>query len=210
MYNFSYFKEEDREVVMQFMRENPFAMLIGSDTSHAPVATQVPFFIEEREGVLLLTGHIQRKTDHHKAMEQNNNVLVVFSGAHTYVSASWYTNPQMASTWNYMSVHAKGVIRFLGEEELLTLLKKTTAHFENNPHSPALVEKMPEDYIQKQMKAIVAFEIRVTHLDNVFKLSQNRDENSYHTIINQLAEQGTDGKKIAEEMNKRASQIFKS
>jgi transcriptional regulator len=209
MYNFSYFKETDKEVVMQFMRENPFAMLIGCDAGNTPVATQVPLFIEEREGVLFFTGHIQRKTDHHKAMEQNNNVLVVFTGAHTYVSASWYTNSQVASTWNYMSVHAKGVLRFLEEHELLTLLKKTTAHFENNPHSPALVEKMPEDYVQKQMKAIIAFEIKVMHLDNVFKLSQNRDEKSYHTIVEQLREQDADAKKIAKEMGERASQIFK-
>jgi transcriptional regulator len=210
MYNFSYFKEKDGEVVMQFMREHPFAMLIGCDAGNTPVATQVPLFIEEREGVLYLTGHIQRKTDHQKAMEQNSKVLVVFSGAHSYVSASWYTNAQVASTWNYMSVHAKGIIRFLGEDELLTLLKKTTAHFENNPHSPALVEKMPEDYVQKQMKAIVAFEIAVTHLDNVFKLSQNRDEKSYHTIVDQLNHQDIDAKKIAKEMSERASQIFKS
>lgn len=210
MYNFSYFKEKDGAVVMQFMQEHPFAMLIGCDATHTPVATQVPLFIEEREGVLFLIGHIQRKTDHHKAMEQNSNVLVVFSGPHAYVSASWYTNPQIASTWNYMSVHAKGDIRFLGEEELLTLLKKTTVHFENNPHSPALVEKMPADYVQQQMKAIVAFEIRVTHLDNVFKLSQNRDEKSYDTIVNELAHQDEEAKKVAEEMKKRSAQLFKS
>ncbi len=208
MYNFPYFKENDFEVVRSFVQQHPFVMLIGCDASHRPVATQVPVFLEEREGNLYLSGHIQRKTDHHKAMEQNKQVLAVFTGPHTYVSASWYSNPQVASTWNYMSVHAKGTIRFLADEELLALLKKTTAHFENNPHSTALVEKMPAEYVDKQMKAIVAFEIAVTDIENVFKLSQNRDEKSYHAIVEQLNERDADAKEIAKEMKRRTSQLF--
>jgi transcriptional regulator len=209
MYNLSYFKENDFEVVKSFMKQHPFAMLIGCDASYTPVATQVPVFFEERDGELFLSGHIQRKTDHHKAMEQNKQVLAVFTGPHSYVSASWYSNPQVASTWNYMSVHTKGTIRFLGDDELLALLKKTTAHFENNPHSTALVEKMPDEYVNKQMKAIIAFEIAVTDIDNVFKLSQNRDEKTFHAIVEQLNERDADAKEIANEMERRSSQLFK-
>ena len=36
------------------------------------------------------------------------------------------------------------------------------------------------------MKAIIAFEVEVMEIDNVFKLSQNRDEESFHNIIAQL------------------------
>jgi len=81
-----------------------------------PVATQVPLFIDINEdGKILLSGHIMRKTDHHKAFEKNENVLVLFTGPHSYVSASWYTAPQTASTWNYMTVHVKGKISLLDE-----------------------------------------------------------------------------------------------
>jgi transcriptional regulator len=58
------------------------------------------------------------------------------------------------------------------------------------------------------MKAIIAFEIEVTGIDNVFKLSQNRNQKSYNNIIEKLEEQGGDGKLIAEEMKKRQSQLF--
>ena len=40
------------------------------------------------------------------------------------------------STWNYMSVHALGKIRFLGEPELLKVLEQTTAQFENDKIRP--------------------------------------------------------------------------
>ena len=208
MYSLPYFKEKDTAVVLQFMREHPFVFLCGADEHHKPVATQVPVFIDEKAGKLFLTGHIMKNTDHHKAFLQNKYVLAVFSGAHTYVSASWYTDPKQASTWNYMSVHAKGELRFLGFEELLDVLKRTTNHFENNPYSAANFEQLPEEYVHRLAKAIVAFEIEVTEMDNVFKLSQNHNEKNYHHIMDKLKEQKGDGEVIAEEMNKRSTKLF--
>ena len=150
-----------------------------------------------------------KNTDHHKAFLHNENVLVVFAGNHTYVSATWYSNPYQPSTWNYMSVHAKGIIRFLDDSALESVLRKTTLHFENNnEHSTTVFDNLPKDYIQKLMKAIVAFEIEVTDINNVFKLSQDRDEQSYHNIIEKLKEQGEDGQVIAAEMEKRTKELF--
>ena len=115
MYNLPYHKEHNAAVIREFVDQHPFAFLAGCDSDNRPVATQVPVFIEEKDGKQVLRGHIMKNTDHHKAFLQNENVLVVFSGHHTYVSATWYSNPHMASTWNYMSVHVKGTIRFLDD-----------------------------------------------------------------------------------------------
>lgn len=208
MYSLPNFKEHDPATVLQFVREHPFAFLCGVDADHRPVASQVPVFIDERDGKLFLSGHIMKQTDHHKAFVQNQNVLAVFSSAHTYVSASWYENKQQASTWNYISVHAKGVLRFLDEPALLDVLKRTTAHFENNPHSGANFEDLPQEYVQRLAKAIVAFEVEVQEMEHVFKLSQNRDEKSYDSIIQELEQQDAAGQYIAREMRKRRSQLF--
>jgi transcriptional regulator len=209
MYNLPYFKENDPQVVFDFIHANPFAFLLGCSADNKPVATQVPVFIEQRDGKLFLTGHIMRQTAHHKAFEKNPNALVVFTGPHTYVSATWYSDPHQASTWNYMSVHLKGNLRFLDENGLIEVLKKTSLHFENNnAASPTTFENLSTDYTGRLIKAIVAFEVEVTEMDNVFKLSQNRDEKSFHNIIDKLSEQGSDGHYIANEMAKRSSQLF--
>lgn len=205
MYNLPHFKEQDAEKVKAFMRAHPFALLTGADVQHRPVATQVPLLVREQDGKLFLQGHIQRKTDHCKAFEQNQHALAIFSGPHAYISASWYSNPQAASTWNYMAVHARGQLRFLTDEELFQVLEATTLHFENNPASPALVSQMPKDYLGAMMKAIVAFEIEVTSLDHVFKLSQNRDQKDYERIIHELKAQGGESARVAEEMERRVS-----
>jgi len=208
MYNLPYFKEKDPAVVKAFMRANPFVFLAGVSATHQPVASQVPVLIEERGDKLFLMGHVMRKTDHHLAFEQNPNALAVFTGSHTYVSASWYTNQQTGSTWNYMSVHAKGLLAFVDDTVLLNILTRLTALFENNPASPSRVEKMPQEYLDTMMKAIVGFEMEITQLDNVFKLSQNRDRESYLTIADKLKTQGGQAANIAAEMQQRGSQLF--
>jgi len=209
MYNLPYFKEKDQQVVLDFIRQHPFAFIAGCSEDGKPVATQIPVFIDERDGKLFLSGHMMKNTDHHKAFVHNPNVLAVFTGAHTYVSASWYAEKGQASTWNYISVHAKGVLKFLDDQALLDVLKRTTNHFENNPYSGANFEDLPGEYVQHLAKAIIAFEVEVLQIDNVFKLSQNRDEKSYHNIIQKLEAQDADGKYIAEEMKQRTSQLFK-
>ena len=209
MYNLPYFKEKDIQVAVDFMRKYPFVFLSGADAENKPVATQVPVFIDEKDGKLFLTGHIMREMDHHIAFEKNPNVLAVFTGPHCYVSATWYDNPNQASTWNYMSVHAKGIIKFGEAEELENILKRLTLHYENNnTKSTTIFDNLPSDYREKLMKAIVSFEIEVTAIDNVFKLSQNHNEKSYDNIIDKLKEQEGDGKLIAEEMKNRKSQLF--
>jgi transcriptional regulator len=208
MYDLPYFKERDQQVVLDFIRQHPFAMLIGSG-SRGPMATQVPLLVDVRAGErLFLRGHMMRNTGHHKAFQENSAALCLFSGAHTYVSARWYSNPQTGSTWNYMSVHARGKIRFLGEPELLETLEATTAHFENDENSPALFHHLPKAYVDSLKTAIIAFEVEVDEIENVFKLSQNRDKQSYENIIEKLSAQGGDAQTIAEEMRKRRTALF--
>jgi transcriptional regulator len=209
MYNLSYFKEEAGQVLFEFVSAHPFAFITGSYTSGKQVATQIPILIEEKEGILYLQGHIMRNTDHHKAFVENSQVLVVFTGPHTYVSASWYSNPQIGSTWNYMSVHIRGKINFLSEEDLIKLMKKLTLKFEdNNLSSPTVYDNLPEAFLKKMLPAIVAFEIKVDEMANVFKLSQNRDEKSYRNIIAHLEKQGGNSLLIATEMKRRLGKLF--
>lgn len=211
MYNYPHYKEHDREKLLAFMREHPFITLIGCDKSGRVAVTQVPVLVEEKEGSIVITGHIANKSDHHKAFTENPSVLALFTGPHTYVSGSWYTgNPQQASTWNYISIHARGIIQFRDEEALIELLRKLSLHFEkDNTNSSTIYDNLPVGYKEKLIKAIVAFEITVDELDNVHKLSQNRDEKSYMNIIDMLEQQDGDGKYIAARMKERASELFK-
>ena len=84
-------------------------------------------------------------------------------------------------------------------------------HYENNnPTSTTIFDNLSPAYTEPLMKAIVSFEIEVTGIDTVFKLSQNRDEKSYDNIISKLKEGDHNAKAIAEMMGKRKSKVFPS
>jgi transcriptional regulator len=108
-------------------------------------------------------------------------------------------------------VHARGQLRFLDEQGLADALRKLSLHYEhNNVHSATTFDNLPEEYTARLMKAIVGFEIEVTSLEHVFKLSQNRDEKSYHHIINHLKEEGGEAADVAKMMEERKDKVYPS
>jgi transcriptional regulator len=208
VYKIPYFLEHDQDIIMEFLAEHPLALITGNGTNGKPVATQVPIVFDERDGLLILTGHVMRGTDHWHGFNGNSDVLAVFTGPNCPVSASWYSNKNSGGTWNYMSVHARGTIRFLDQEALVELLRRLTNQFENDPNSGANFEDLAPDYVAKMLPAIQAFEITVTELDAIFKLSQNRDQVSYDNIIRHLEQRPDNSSMVAAEMKRRREKVF--
>ena len=202
MYKLPYFTEENEEAVFDFMQKNSFAIIIGCNQVF-PVATHVPLDVKKEGGKIIFTGHMMKNTDHHKAFSQSENVLVIFTGPHCYVSASWYVKKEVASTWNYIDVHAQGIIKFTGEEGTKKIIENLTNKYEL-PGSLADFNKLPAEYVDRLVKAIIGFTIEVSTIENVFKLSQNHDETTRESIIeNLLSRHDADSHKIAMEMKKR-------
>lgn len=209
MYQHPEFKDQNPDSVTEFIAKNPFAVISGCDLNYIPVATQAPVFLEEHQGRQLLRGHMIKGSVHHKAFIENNRVMVLFPGAHCYVSATWYSNKHSASTWNYMTVQAKGTIGFLEEDQLIEILRKTSLHFEkNNGQSPTVYDNLDPEYTHGLLHAITAFEIELDEVDHVFKLSQNKDEKSFENIIKELKKGDAPSQSIAEEMEKRKKGLF--
>lgn len=186
MYDIPYFKAANHQEVLDFMQANPFVTICGVDANGLPIAAQIPILIKHSGEKLIISGHLMRKQDHTNAFEKNNNVLVIFSAPSAFVSASWYTQKGIASTWNYQTVHAVGKMDMKDDAHLLQLLTELTLHFEKDANAPTQIKNLDTDYVQQNMKAIVSFDIEVTELKNVFKLSQNRDEVSHANIQKEL------------------------
>lgn len=172
--------------------------------------TQIPVLIEERDGKVFISGHIVRKSDHEKAFAENPQALMVFTSPHSYVSGTWYTGkPGTASTWDYISVHARGELKWMDDQGLIAFMRKFTLHFENgNDKSTTIYDNLTDEYLGPLMKAIIGFEMEVIELENVHKVSQNRDEKSYMNIIEKLEQKGDAGKFLAGKMKENASRLF--
>ncbi|MEW5843748.1 MAG: FMN-binding negative transcriptional regulator [Bacteroidota bacterium] len=184
MYVPKYFRVDDNLEIEKFISENGFATLITG--GEFPAATHIPIALENEAGEKVLRGHIARANPQWKSFESNPNVLVVFlSHVNHYISSSWYDH-QNVSTWNYMSVHVSGKIKIIEGKPLYEMLTRLTAKYETVSANPSRLDSLPADYVDKQMKAIVGFEVSVEKIEASYKLSQNRDEKNLQNIIREL------------------------
>ncbi len=63
---------------------------------------------------------------------------------------------------------------------------------------------MSPSYLEGQIRALVGFELEISEVHASAKLSQNRDEENYERIIQQLEASSLPGdKEVAAEMGKR-------
>jgi transcriptional regulator len=91
-----------------------------------------------------------------------------------------------------MAVHASGEIAFGDEAQTLAAVKNITdTHLGGD--GPGSYKEMPEAYITQHIKAIVSFTIKVTALQHVFKLSQNKSLQEKTNIIAALEKRGGSG-----------------
>jgi transcriptional regulator len=203
MYDIAHFKANNHQEVIDFMQANPFVTICGVDANGFPVATHIPILLKIENEIITISGHMMRKQDHTNAFELNNNVLVIFSAPSAFVSANWYTTKNMGSTWNYQTVHARGRMEIKDEVHLRNLLTELTLHFEKDAASPTQVKNLSEEYMQQNMKAIYSFDIVVTDLQHVFKLSQNRDATSHANIKAELSKGDAPCKHMAAAMGRK-------
>lgn len=189
MYQLPYFTENDPEQIRAFLERYPFATIIGSEQDRI-AATQVPMLVDQGAKDLVLKGHIMRHTDHFKTILANPEVLVLFTGPQSYISAGWYAERGHGSTWNYQSVQIRGRVQWTDDAGTVRILDDLTNRFEAGRKRPELLTGMSDKYLQDNVQAIAGFRIKVREWQATFKLSQNRDAASFRNIVQELEASG--------------------
>lgn len=192
MYIPKLYREEDREKILEFLQKNNFPALVTYD-GEKPLATHLPVeVIESEDGALTVLGHMSRANPQWKSFS-DGEVLLIFQGAHTYISPRWYGHVNVP-TWNYLMVHLYGKVRLLEGEALYSMLSRLVKNHEE-PTSYSL-ESLPQDLVQKEMNGIVGFAVDVTRVDAGYKLSQNRNDEDHDNIIRQLDGRGDENSSL--------------
>ncbi len=85
-------------------------------------------------------------------------------------------------------------------------LKSLVDIYEAGRPNRVSVETMSEAYVQGQVRALVGLEVKITEVHASAKLSQNRDDVNYHSIVKMLDESPFPlDREVASEMRKRRS-----
>lgn len=194
------YREQDRGKILSFLRRNNFPALVSRDGERL-VATHTPVEVAEgSDGTVTIYAHIARANPQWKTLG-DQEVLLIFQGAHAYISPRWYNHVNVP-TWNYMMVHVYGKARLVEGEEFFALLSRLVHNHEAQDQYS--LENLPQEFIHNQMKASVGLAIEVTRIEAGYKLSQNRNDEDHENIIRELEKRNEkDSTAVAREMRTR-------
>ena len=200
MYTAEHFKISDKAEILSFMRSYSFATIVTAN-NNIPSATHLPFAITEKNDELYLHSHFAKANKQWEELTKQD-VLVIFTEPHAYISTKNYDREQNVPTWNYMAVHVYGKGEIITEkEEALQELGHMIAVFEKEYQ--AQWDSLPVTYRDGMLKAIVPFRIRISAIQAKKKISQNRSPTEKERIIETLDKStDTTAKAIADLMKK--------
>jgi len=186
MYSPAYNRIEDRAELAAFMRANSFAVLV-TGTGGTLHASHLPVRILEQDGRVILDMHMAKNNPQWKEFF-DDEVMVVFSGPHAYVSPRWYEvkEKERVPTWNYAAVHAYGVPVLIDEKAKKHQSQRRLVA-DMDPQWLPKFDTLRQEYVDMMLDGIVNFEIPVTRLETRWKLSQNRGRREMELIAGQLA-----------------------
>ncbi|TQR16272.1 FMN-binding negative transcriptional regulator [Psychrobacillus soli] len=187
MYIPKYYKITDFNEMKEFVQKNSFGTIVTTKKGK-PIATHLPLGLSEKDGDNFLTGHMAYGNPQWRTFETSEDVLVMFQGPHAYISSSWYEHENVP-TWNYQAVHVYGTASILNEEELKQELTAMLHKYEKHRENPVLWEKLSPQVLEKELKGIVGFKIKIQEVQAAYKLSQNRNEKDYLNIVHKLQEE---------------------
>jgi len=179
MYVPAAFAEDRISVLHDAIRAHGLATLVTM-TDGELIASHVPLMLAPERGAHgTLIGHLARANP--QAKPATGEALVIFQGADGYITPAYYPakrqNGKVVPTWNYITIHAYGPLRFLdGPAEKLEIVTHLTDLHESSSAVPWAVSDAPADYVAGMLNGIIGFEIEISRIQGKWKMSQNRTD----------------------------------
>ena len=196
MYQPPHFIETDETVLRALIEAHPLGLLISASGEDV-LANPVPFLVSAWDGITTLRAHLSKANPQWRHIKDGASVLVVFQGADSYITPSWYASKaehgKVVPTWNYAMVQARGTAKVHeGPEWLRPQVSELTDRHEAGRPAAWKVDDAPEAFVDAQLRGIVGIEIAVAQLTGKWKVSQNRPEADRRGLYAGLTGRGED------------------
>jgi len=197
--------EHDPDHLIDTARAHSFAVIIGTQNNQSFVA-HAPVMLEQRGEAVILRFHLANANPAMQAIKETGHALIVFTGPHAYVSATWYEQEDQVGTWNYISVEAEGPVVALDHAGTAEQLEDLSAHYEASlaPKPAWTRDQIDEQKFDRMLTAITGFVLTATRFEGIRKLNQNKPVEARRRVIAALEDQ-PGGLEIAREMTKLES-----
>jgi transcriptional regulator len=194
MYVPAHFAEDRKDILHAAMRAAGLATLVTL-TADGLIASHVPLLLDAEAGPNgTLVGHLARANPQATAAPIGE-ALVIYTGPDAYITPSWYATKRehgrVVPTWNYVAIHAYGMLEVFDDAERLhALVSRLTAHKETPRAEPWAVTDAPARFIEGQLKGIVGFALPIARLQGKWKMSQNRPPEDRAGVVAGLEAEG--------------------
>ena len=186
MYRPRHYAIDDKAVLIDFMREQSFALLV-MNFDGIPFASHIPLLLGDGGEHGRLKGHLSIANPQWQAFDGETEALVVFWGPHAYISPNWYESEKVVPTWNYVTVHAYGKPAVIDDPgAILQGQVDMVDYYESDATGNWSIDDMDEDYRTNMLKGIVAFEMPINRLEGKFKLNQKNSVADRECVIKGL------------------------
>jgi transcriptional regulator len=200
MYSPAYNQLQDRTELLGFLRANNFPVLVTGAGGNL-LASHLPATVHEEGERIVLDMHMAKNNPQWQEFF-DDEVLVIFSGPHAYVSPRWYEDTERVPTWNYAAVHAYGVPKIQSDREVKAASQRRLIKSVDPQWLPKH-DALSQAYVDKMLDGIVNFSIPVARFETRWKLSQNRGRREMERIAAELAKSRESAERALAELTLR-------
>lgn len=194
MYQPNKYKKQDPDYLFKFLEQHPFASFILKGKQF--LATHVPVLLEGNPQNFRLYSHIANHNEMLKYLVNDTEALLIFQGAHGYISSSWYEEKDI-STWDYSAVHVNVKLKLQTREELESSLDNLVHKFGNDQDKPLYYKDIPKRMLQDHLPLITGFWAEPVKIEGVAKLHQSYKKRDVESVIRHLDEGDAMSKELA-------------
>ena len=186
MYQPKKYKKDNPEFIFKFIQHHPFAtFIINGDRL---LATHIPVLTHGTAQDFILFAHIANHNEQFNYLKDDTEALLIFQGAHGYVSSSWYKEKDI-STWDYSAVHVNVKLKIQSREELEESLQELVATFEKQQENPLYYKDIPKEMLEDHLPHITGFWCKVEKIQAIAKLHQGYDKDDIASVTSHLEKQ---------------------
>ena len=183
MYTPPKFKIENQEMILDFINENSFGLLLSIEGTSIH-DTHTPFILSKCKRYLL--GHIAKANPQWNSWGKDSVAKVIFTGSHAYISPKYYESEFAVPTWNYTAVSVSGKLNIIDDiAKKIDFLDNLTSTHETS-EDPWFFDHEDERYLNL-LSGIVVFSVEIDKLEASFKLNQNRSIEDQSKVIQSLS-----------------------
>ena len=200
MYSPPYNQLDNKSEVLAFMRAHNFPILV-TGTGGVLHASHLPVTVHENGPQTVIDMHMAKNNPQWKEFF-DDEVMVLFAGAHAYVSPRWYEEQERVPTWNYAAVHAYGVPGLIADRQAKHDSQRRLIESLDPQWLPKF-DALRQEYVDMMLDGIVNFSIPITRLETRWKLSQNRGRREMELIAAALEKSPDSGERALAALTRR-------